>query len=77
MKIRTGFVSNSSSSAFILTCDGLSICDLKNLAMAFDFIQVMDSGEIIITYSIEEEKAIDILDSLLPNLNFRLNLFAT
>ena len=77
MKIRNGFVSNSSSTAFILPYNKLNMCDLKNLAMAFDFVQIMDNGEVMITHSIEEEKAIDILNGLLPNLNFKVIVFTT
>jgi len=72
MKIRNGFVSNSSSSAFILSnVSPMGMDDLRILAMAFDKIQVMDNGDILITYSCGSDLAEKILAELLPWANIK------
>ena len=67
MKIRQCFVSNSSSSAFILPLSSLTSEDLSNLGMAFGQISINDRDEVIITYSMGSDLAIKIINGLLGN----------
>lgn len=65
MKVRQGFVSNSSSSAFILPADSLTGKDIANLKMAFDTVLLNDDREIIVTYTCGSDLAVKIINSLI------------
>jgi hypothetical protein len=66
MKIRTGFVSNSSSSAFILPLSALDVDTLDKLAMAFGNVEITDKSEVLVTYTCGSTLAAKLLNGLLP-----------
>lgn len=64
MKIRTGFVSNSSSSAFIMPSTALSMDELHKLAMAFGRVEITENEEVMVVYNCGQPLAQKILVGL-------------
>ena len=64
MKIRNGFVSNSSSSAFILKKDIKVYSKIKELHMAFENVKIVDD-DIIVRYT----GGSDLVKKILNGLN--------
>lgn len=71
MKIRNGFVSNSSSSAFIIDLSDITIYDLNLLSKEFAEIRIV-SGQIEIEYNDKQQTKQFLKDSgILPRINVK------